>query len=75
MNPKIYCDIMNRIRKMARENYASESDVLVTITLVNGEKFKSEIDCITLRDGYIQAWTSRDTYCFVPIINIVSINV
>ena len=75
MTTKIYCDIMNRIQKLAKENGEADLNVLVTIKLLNGDKFQAERGEIILRDGYIEALTNNDSFIFVPIENIVSINV
>ena len=75
MNEKIYCSIMNRIRKLARENGEKEHSVMVKINLIGGNSFKAELGDVHLEDGYISAWTQKDTYCFVPVQNILSIEV
>ena len=77
MNEKIYCNIMNRIRKIARANgEPSDNNVFVTIRLIGGDSFYTELGCVSLEDGYIQAWSpKKEAYCFVPVSNILSIEV
>lgn len=76
MNEKTYCNIMNRIRKLARENgEANSSDVPVTVKLLGGDTFRAELGNIQREDGYIYAYTDKDTYCFAPFENILSVEV
>ena len=78
MNEKIYCNIMNRLNKLAEQNGAKVNDLVVTFKLINGDTLKAERGNINLRDGYIEAWAQYanfEKFFFVPVSNIMSIEV
>ena len=76
MNEKIFCDIMNRIRKDHAENDSYiANETAVRITMTNGDKIVFMLTDYKLFDGYIKVWTQNDTYCYLPIANIVSITI
>ena len=76
MDAKTFCNIMNRIRKVANANGTVVADVQVAFALLNGEKIKTSIAEYDLHDDYVEAW-SQETECFyyIPFQNILTISV
>ena len=74
MNEQMYCYILNRIRKLAKENGEDPADVAIKITLLNGDKIFTEAgNCNRIGDGDIlEAWDGE--IVFVPLKNILSIS-
>lgn len=75
MDEKIFCNIMNRIRRITKQQGDKPEDIALQIVLVNGGTIQTMLSDYELLDGYIEIYTQNDTYCYVPIKNIVSINV
>lgn len=76
MNEQLFCNIMNRIRKThaGSDSYIA-NETAVRISMINGDSIMFMLTDYELFDGYIKVWTQNDTYCYLPIVNIVSISI
>lgn len=75
MDEKIFCNIMNRIRRITKQQGDKPEDIAVQIALVNGVTIPILLSDYELMEGYIEAVTQNGNYYYVPIKNILSISV
>lgn len=75
MDEKIFCNIMNHIRKITEKQGDKPEDIAIQITLVNGATIPALLSDYELQDGYIEIWTQNDNYFYVPVKNILAITV
>ena len=75
METNMFCSIMNRIRKTADKSGSGYDEISVSFSLTNGKTVVVMLNDYDLLDGYIEAWTQNESFCYIPIKNIVSINV
>ena len=75
MDEKIFCNIMNRIKRITEQQGDKPEDIAITITLVNGATIATMLSNYEWKDGYIETWTQNENYYYVPIKNILAITV
>lgn len=73
MDEKIFCNIMNRIRKRIKQH--GWTDVSVKFSMLDGSSFLiNEISDYEICDGFIEA-IAQDDMIYIPIKNITSITI
>lgn len=72
METKMFCEIMNRMRKITKATGHVCGDFSIRMSLINGDKILFT-DYALLND-YIEASDDGKTY-FIPIKNIISIEI
>jgi hypothetical protein len=75
MDEKIFCNIMNHIKRITEKQGDKPEDIAITITLVNGATIATMLSDYEWKDGYIETWTQNENYYYVPIKNILAITV
>ena len=75
MDEKIFCNIMNYIKRITEKQGDKPEDIAITITLVNGATIATMLSNYEWKDGYIEIWTQNENYYYVPIKNILAITV
>ena len=75
MDEKIFCNIMNYIKRVTEKQGDKPEDIAIQITLVNGATISTMLSNYELKDGYIETWTQNGNYYYVPIKNILAITV
>ena len=75
MDEKIFCNIMNYIKRITEKQGDTPEDIAITITLVNGATIATMLSNYEWKDGYIEIWTQNENYYYVPIKNILAITV
>lgn len=73
MTLKTFCNIMNRIRKLAAQN--GDDDPCFSISLINGNIIRTSLKNYQIFDDFIEIEIPVDTTSFVPVENIVSITI
>jgi len=73
MDEKIFCNIMNHIRKITEKQGDKPEDIAIQITLVNGSAISTTLNDYEWKDGYIEIWAQNESYYYVPIKNILTI--
>lgn len=73
MTMKTFCSIMNRIRKLAAQN--GNDDPYISISLSNEKTIRTNLKGYEIFDDFIEINIPRDTTCFVPVENIISITI
>ena len=74
MEVKMFCEIMNRIRRNTKAAGYEKEDVSVRVDLINGDTILFNLANYGLLDDYIEASDDEKIY-FIPIKNIVSIEI
>ena len=75
METATFCKIMNRIRRTAAKLNHSDDEIAIRFSLINGETVIAMIFDYELLDDYIEVWTQNENFCYIPIKNIVAINI
>lgn len=75
MDEKIFCNIMNRIRKQAKQEGSAPEDTRVMIHMIGGTIFFMMLNGYEILDDFIEAWNvDVEQFEYVPIKNILRIS-